>query len=294
MSQAQPNVDLALAVTNAARAWLSAEPDAATLATHVAALELVWTAQRETQDAALWSALASAMTRVNDAPDAARVALQDAAALLDLNIQLWQFTQAEAYRAAARRWTDLALARFDAVRGLFPANASAEANVFYVDVNARMAEALYHAWRALDEPQARSIAGELLGQVSDAFVVGKGLYQRFEMPDGARSETRHLAAYTNALQMFLTAMETTGRGAYLSRASILADFVLAQEWASAAGLDFAERAQLAAALTRLFKFTKTSAYATATRALLSQTADVPSSVAAAAFALALKSWRAMA
>ncbi|RIK15778.1 MAG: hypothetical protein DCC52_18335, partial [Chloroflexi bacterium] len=95
MSQAQPNVDLALTLANAARAWLSAEPDAATLATHVAALELVWTAQRETHDAALWSALASAMTRVNDAPDAARVALQDAAALLDLNIQLWQFTQAE-------------------------------------------------------------------------------------------------------------------------------------------------------------------------------------------------------
>lgn len=276
------------AIENAAREWLAEVPAAAELTAHVPALELVFTAYVKNHDGGLWKLLQKSIARANDRSVPETMALENLATLTDLNLRVWQFTDAEAYGEAARRLTQVATARFDAERDMFHARVSDAINLFIVDANARMAQTLYRAWRALDDAGARAIAGTVLGVVSDAFIPGEGLYQRVEMPDGARSDPRHPAAYANAVQMFLTATETTGRGTYVSRAGILADFLLAQSWANAAQQPFDQRAALADAYARLYSFTHADAYRNAAHALLRETRDVPAGVNAASFALAME------
>lgn len=292
-ARALPASDLEAAILNAVRAWLKTNPDASALAAQLPALELAFTSHVKQHDAELWAMLQNAMTRLNDTPMSEHGAVENLAARLDLNVRLWQFSQSDVYLDAARRLTKQAIAQFDTDREMFHAAAPDNAPVFCTDANARMAEALYRAWRALDDAVARSIAGTLLGTVSDAFVAGEGLYQCVELPDGARTDTRHIPAYANAIQMFLTATETTGRGTYVSRASILADFIVAQAWASAAQLRFDERALFADALARLNLFVSADAYQNAPDDLLSKTSDVPVTPDAASFVLAIERDRAI-
>lgn len=269
------------------RAWLESRPDVQALVMHTDALELALAAQVKNPDAKSFALVQEAVTRVNqtDSQNSALDALTNA---IILNLQLFQFTRNTQYKTAAQQWAALAVSRFDETLGLFRADALDAPNVFWVDANARLANAFYLAWRVLDEQSLRPIAGEILGQVSAAFAAGEGLYQRVELPDGARSDTKHIPAYAEAMQMFLTAMETTGRGTYVSRAQIVADFLLKSGLTDTHSLSFHKRALLADALTRLFQFTHTDAYRGAADALLRDTSDVPSSIDAAQFALAVE------
>src|SRR5206468_265258 len=95
-------------------------------------------------------------------------------------------------------------ARWDEPNAFFKTDAADTANVFYTDANARLGEAFYLAWRALDDPTLRPKAGEVLGRVSDLFDARAGLYQRQDLSDGAMSEPAWLVAYSAAMQLFVT------------------------------------------------------------------------------------------
>lgn len=280
--------NLRAAIENAAREWLAAGPGAAELAAHVPALHLAFEAYINNRDAGLWNLLQASIARVNETLDPGTMPLEHLAALTGLNLRVWQVTDAGAYRDAASRLTLEMIARFDNEREMFHPNATDAPSLFCVSENARVAEVLYRAWRALDAAGARPVAGTVLGNVSDAFVPGEGLYQHVEMPGGARSDAQSAPAYANAVRMFLTATQTTGRGTYVSRASILADFILAQAWADPSQLAFDERAALADAYARLYSFTHAEAYRDRAYGMLRETGDVPLSVNAASYALAME------
>lgn len=280
--------NLRVVIENAAREWLAGGPGAADLAAHVPALHLAFETYINNRDAGLWNLLQESIARMNETLDPGTMPLEHLAELTELNLRVWQVTDAGAYREAASRLTLEMIARFDNEREMFHPNASDAPSLFCVSENARAAEVLYRAWRALDAAGARPIAGTVLGNVSDAFVPGEGLYQRVEMPGGARSDRQYVRAYANAVQMFLTATQTTGRGTYVSRAGILADFILAQAWADPAQLAFDERAALADAYARLYSFTHADAYRDGAFGLLRETGDVPVSLNAASYALAME------
>jgi uncharacterized protein YyaL (SSP411 family) len=283
-----PDAKIFARTTGHVRQWLETKPNAHEIAAHVPALELALAAHVKNQDPSLLALVRDAVARARAELALENMALDALASWITLNTQLFQFTRATQDQDAARRWTKHGAARFDETRGMFRTDARDEANVFCTDANARMAEAFYLAWRVLDDQTLRPLAGEVLGQVSDAFTVGEGLPARVHLPDGVRSDTRNAATYAAALQMFLTATETTGRGTYVSRARILADFVLAKGLAETNRLAFDTRAQMADALTRLFQFTHADAYQEAADALLRETEDVPSDIDAAHFALAVE------
>jgi hypothetical protein len=270
------------------RQWLETKPHAQVLAAHAPALELALAAHVKNQDPVLLALVQDAVSRVNAELALENMALDALASWITLNVHLFQFTHAAPYQDAARRLTQHGVTRFDETHGMFHADASDEANVFCAGANARMAEAFYLAWRVLDDQTLRPPAGDVLGQVGDAFTVGEGLYERVHLPDGVRSDPRNMATYAAAMQMFLTATETTGRGTYLGRARILADFVLAKGLAEMNHLAFDARARLADALTRLFQFTHADVYQEAADALLRETTDVPPGIDAANFALAVE------
>lgn len=280
------------ALVNGARKWLAAQPDASALAAHTPALELLFVAQQSMPDAASRESLGMALTRLNRDLDFSTLALTTLAALMDLNLRAWRVAQAEAYLDAARRLTAHALTRFDAELLMFHADATDVSRRFQVDVNARMADALYRAGRALEDAAPSALAGALLVNVSDAFVAGEGLYQFVVWPDGARADTQNAAAYANAIQMFLTAGEITGRGTYSIRARVLADFILTQTWADARALTRTQRALLADALTRLYVSARVEAYQNAARGWLNDARVAPLALADAPFALALERYRA--
>ncbi len=281
-----PHTEILAATVEAVRAWLVTKPDAAELDEHLPACELALAAYVKNQDAQLSALLADGVARLN-ASDAAACSLDTLTARLQLNLHLWQVTRNALYADAARALTQTANARFDETNGMFCADA-ADTRLFLTDANARMADAFYAAWHALNIEELRPRAGSVLGQVSDVYEPGQGLYQTVILPDGPRSDTRTLAAYTAAIQMFLTALETTGRGTYLARAQILANFVLARDLANARQTGFDERALCADALTRLFQLSRADVYQTAADVLLRQSDDVPDGIAGARFALALE------
>jgi uncharacterized protein YyaL (SSP411 family) len=120
-----------------------------------------------------------------------------------------------------------------------------------------LGEAFYFVWRVLDDQELRPIAGEVLGHVSRMFDPNAGLYADEETPAGDPEETRRLGTCAAAMQLFLTANETTGRRTYMSRATILADHVsqnLDMGQAISAQRAAAERAAYADALVRLEQF----------------------------------------
>ena len=272
----------------AVRAWLETQPRVQEILARTTALELALAAHVKKNDAALFALVQDANARAENETQPDAYALETLAARLRLNLDLFAVTRAEHYRDAARKLTAHAAARFDDELGMFRENAPANADAFYADANAYMAEALYRAWRVLDDETLRPMPANVLGQVGSAFAPHEGLYQHVALSDETRDNTRHVPAYAAAMQMFLTTTETTGRGTYIIRARILADFVLARDMANAAHTAFDTRAQLADAFTRLYQFTHNDAYQNAAGALLQNTTDVPHNADAARFALAVE------
>lgn len=276
------------ATVEAVREWLNAKPNAGELVSNLPALELALAAHIKNHEQELFTLTRDAMQRVNAGIALENISLEILAALIVLNLHLFQISRDANFQDAAQRLTAQGIARFDTMRGFFRTPASDDENAFYTDANAQLADAFYFAWRVLDQELPRPIAGEVLGHVGDVFETSVGLYQRSIFSDGLRAETRHLPAYAAAMQMFMTASEMTARGTYTTRARILGDYALANFLEDAARTPFTQRAQFAEALTRLLQFTNEDAYRHAAHTLLSETADVPHGIGAANFALAVE------
>ncbi len=243
--------------------WLESQPDTQSLLNHLPALELALAAHVKNHDTELLTLTTRALERINADANFEVVTNEMLAAIILLNLRVFQVNHDAKFQDAAQGTTRVATRRFDDKLDFFKTDTS---QVFYTDANARLGEAFYFAWRVLDDQTLRPMAGAILGQVGDLFDGNAGLYQHAELPDGARSETQSLGAYTAALQMFLTASETTARRTYMPRASILADFALANLNIETAL--WIERAKFADALLRLEQFTNDLRYRDTAREIL--------------------------
>lgn len=207
---------------------------------------------------------AAAVERLNESAKPAELANETLAALVVLNLHVFQVRHDTRFEAAARRVIETANTRWNDELRFFQVSTQ-RSNVFWTAANAKLGEALYAAWRVLEEQTLRPKAGEILGHVSDLFALDTGLCQYAELPDGATGDTKQLDAYAAAIQMFLTASETTGRGTYIARACIAANFALDRLDVESAPPN--ERTALADALVRLERLTGEGRYGARARKL---------------------------
>lgn len=223
------------------RAWLAGGPDAAELASNPATVELAL-------------GLGEGFETLARAGRAAELAAMPSAALaawIRLNLTAWQLGGGDEFRSAAAKGLAEARARFDEDLEYFrTANAEGD-GVFSTEANASLAEVFYFAWRALDDQSLRPLAGTALGAVGERGDPEAGLFERAELPEGRGSEPDRAGTYAAAIQMYLTASETTARGTYVSRAAIAADMWEARR---PNGGESEKRVELARALVRLGQF----------------------------------------
>lgn len=212
------------------------------------ALELALASHVKNHDTEALAYTAAGVERLNASAKLAELANETLATLVVLNLHVFQVRHDTRFEAAARRLIETANTRWNDELRFFQVNTQ-RSNVFWTAANAKLGEAFYAAWRVLEEQTLRPKAGEILGHVSDLFDPETGLCQYVELPDGQKGDTKQLAAYTAAIQMFLTASETTGRGTYIARACIAANFALDKLDVESAPPN--ERTALADALVRL-------------------------------------------
>lgn len=265
------------------RAWLTARPDAETLLNHLPALELALAAHVKNHDTKLLSLVTSALERVNTNAAHETGANTILAEFILLNLRVFQLTRDAQFQNAAQRALDVAKARWDEERAWFKPSATDATNVFYADANAQLGQAFYFAWRALEDQTLRPIAGEVLGQMSSVFDPNAALYATDELPS---EDINTLGVRAAAMQLFLTASETTGRRTYMTRASILAEDAVKNLDLNGT-LD--ERAKFADALLRLEQFAGIARARDTAREILKQAAaQTHANVDAAALALAVE------
>lgn len=231
------------------RTWLESDPDLRALLANLPALEPLLAVDVNNQNPEFLTVAASALDRLNRGVNIPALSNGTLAALIGLDLRMLDATQDTRFRDGAAGAIDTAKARYDAKLGFFKIDASGSGNEFYTGPNALLGEAFYLAWRKLEDQTLRPIAGEVLGQVSDMFDAGAGLYRRKVMPDGAPQEADSLGGYAAAIHLFVTAASTTGRGTYHSRAAIVANYALANFQPSNAST--AESISFAAALLGL-------------------------------------------
>lgn len=254
------------------REWLETAPEADALWKHLPALNLALAAHLKKRDDDLIGLVRRAVDRLNGAKDRDEQGNGTLADLILLNVRLAQSggeaTSKVGYTRQAWRAIEVAKSRYDEKLGFFRTGASDASNVFYTAGNARLAEAFYFVWRVLDEPELRPMAGEVLGHVSRMFDPNAALYADDETPDGDPEEAQRLETCAAAMQLFLTASETTGRRTYMTRASIVADFVSQKFDVGQASAP--ERAAYAEALSRLEQFCGEAKYGRMAREILEQ------------------------
>lgn len=266
------------------RAWLQSNPDRATLLNQLPALELALAAHVKNHDTELVALTLVALERVNTNASLDSLSNSDLAALIFLNLRAWQLTHDARFENAARRAIELAKTRWDEENAFFKTSATETTNVFYTDANAQLGEAFYFAWRALEDQTLRPNAGDVLGQVSRVFDPNVSLYAADELPTSVEWNT--LGTRAAAMQLFLSASETTGRRTYMTRACIIADDAL-KNLDTRGTLD--ERAKFADALLRLERFTTITQYRDTAREILKNAAaEIEPSVDAATLALAIE------
>lgn len=251
--------------------WLETNPALDALVTHLPALELV-TAHITKLEPSSVTFLAEALARVNASAYLEIVANETLAALILTNARFWQQTQHAQWESNAQRALERANRRWDDANAFFKTSATDDTNVFCTDANAYLGEAFFFAWRAFKDDTLRRKAGEILGHISALFDSNLGLSQRVELPDGAPNDTKQLSAYRAAMQMFLTACETTGRPTYATRACIVADYAV-EHFDEMRG-DAFEKFFFAGALARLGQFFPELEYAAFAQTLL-ETLDNP-------------------
>ena len=242
----------------AVHTWLGSTPDLNTLVDNLPALELVGAAHLNNPDSNSLSLAAQALERVNLDRDFAAFSNLVLAAMIRLNLRMLGITREKRFRDGGIRAIEAAKARFDEKNGYFRSGASDASGIFYTDANARLGEAFYLDVAALDDQSLRPIAGEVLGQVSDIFDADAGLYGRIVMPDGVRDAPGNLGVYAAAMDLFLTAAETTGRATYNTRACIIANFALSNVPATNASQE--ECIMFAGARLRLYGVVRVGSY----------------------------------
>lgn len=222
------------------------------------ALELALATHVKNHDTEGLARTATEVERLNETAKLEALADETLAALILLNLHVFQIRRDARFEAWAQRAIERANARWNDELQFFQASTE-RANVLWTAPNAKLGEAFYVAGRVLEEQSLRPKAGEILGHVSDLFDLDTGLCEFAELPDGAKGETKQLAVYAAAMQLFLTASETTGRRTYISRACIVANFALDRLDVQGAPLN--ERIAFKDALLRLEQFTGERRYA---------------------------------
>jgi len=270
------------------REWLGTNPPANELLANLPAVELALAESINNRNKAWFVQAQTSAQQLNGSVDLTTVSSIDLAALLRLNLHLIELDAGNEFGQAANVIIQEAKARFDEVGEYWRSSAGEASQTFLTDANAALAESFYLGWRVLDDQTLRPLAGAGLGQVSDAFVPGEGLYQQRDLTEETNAEPNHLGAYTAAVQMFLTATETTGRGTYLSRAQITAQFALHHLEREMGKADALHPIAFAEALIRLARFCSQGDYAAIAAALLAPLQHQMPGIRGAAYALALE------
>jgi len=270
-------------------AWLRSHPTLLSLYANLPALELALAAHLKNQDTELFALVRDAIQRLNQYLEPSQLPLEGLAGLILLNLRADQRARAAEFQPAAQRLLAEGLARFDSQLEYLRASTLDDSQVFHVEGNAKLGEAFYFAWRVLDDQALRPPAGDVLGQVSTRFDPSFRLY-RDELPPTNDDETRRLGIIAAAIQLFLTASETTGRATYIIRACFLADSLVRKEDMAAAS--WLDHAALARALTRLEQFTSKPEYRRAAHDILTAIREFnsPQGIDAALYALAVQEW----
>lgn len=260
------------------------ETSAAFWVGHLAALELALAMYVRNQDGALRERIENALARIGTESDFESFKNETLARLIGLYLRAYLLLEDARYRDAAIKVIETARARFDEQDGYFKYDGADDSKEFYARANALLGEQFYFAWRVLDDPALRPIAGEMLGQLS-AFFDPSPRFSDVEpaalvIDEGERLRFGVIAA---AMQLFLTAGETTGRRSYLPRAAIVADAALARLGGMRG--DEVETAELARALLRLEQFCGEVRYGSEARYLLSEL-DAPKGIEDASATLA--------
>lgn len=252
------------------------------------ALELLLAAYAKSGDARYLNVVKAAANRLaeqlTDLQDG-----KDAAPLLQLALRLYELKTDSAYRELARAVIERIEAAFLNKQAVY-FRTSCDAAGFETGLNAALGEAYYHAWRVLEDQERRSVAGQVLGHVSEMFDPQQGLGSRRNADLIPTAERALLGDYAATIQLFMTAAETTARPTYLGRAMTLADYALAH----AVELQgrFQEHVAFADALTRLHQFTGEAKYHSAAGARLESLAESyqEHGTQAAGYALAVDHW----
>lgn len=271
--------------------WLSQpQLDCDQLFTNLPALELALAASVKFRDVRYLNGVRAALAQCAENVERVKDANQ-AAQLLTLALHAYQLTGEDQYRNLAERGTHHIMAAFyNKEPSYFYNRSNARDAIFYSDANAWLGEGFYNAWRVLGDQELRAIAGDALGLVCDLFETGGGLRHRRAMPEGTPDGAAPLSDYASAIQLCLTAAETTARRTYLSRAMILAEDALAHAEALVSHVE--DEIAFADALTRLHQFTGDEKYHDAAGARLEQYAQSyrERGIDAAAYALAVEHW----
>lgn len=281
------NTEIVRETVERVRKWLKEKSPTESLLDHLPALELALAAHVKNHDTELLSLVTRALDTIHAQAPLEKSSNAVLAAYILLNLRVIQVNRATRFQHFAHHAIEITNTRWDDKNAFFKTSVTDTANVFYADANARLGEAFYFAWRVFDEQPLRSKAGEILGQVSAMFDPNGGLYQRVELPDGAPGDSKYLAAYSAAVQMFLTASETTGRATYIPRAMIVAEYALSNLDTEDAPFD--ERARFADALLRLEQFTSIARYRDTAREILTNAlAQIRAAVDASSISLAVE------
>lgn len=249
------------------RVWLGETSTATDLIKQLPALELALAAYVKNHDTELLALVSGALERISSDTEFETVENVTLAGLIGLQLRMFLLTDEGSVKDAAEQTITVAKARFDEQEGFFKVRAADTSKRFDAQANALLGEVFYFAWRVLDDQTLRPIAGEMLGQVS-AFFDPAPRFTDAEPSDIVTNERerQELAVIAAAMQLFMTAGETTGRRSYLPRAAIVADAAL--ENLKAMHGDAAAQADFASALVRLTQFTGEAHYSGAARSVL--------------------------
>src|SRR5581483_2790012 len=271
------------------KVWLRSHPTPSSLYANLPALELALAAHLKNQDTELFALVRDALARLNQNVEPTQLSLEGLAALILLNLRTDQRIGTTEFQSAAQGLLAEGLARFDSQLEYLKASVSDNSQVFHAEGNAKLGEAFYLAWRVLDDQALRSPAGDVLGQVSTLFDPLFHLY-REALPPTNGNESQRLSTIAAAIQLFLTASETTGRATYIIRACFLADSFLRQT--DTEGSVTQDRVALARALNRLEQFTSKPEYRRAAQDILKaiRESNPPQGLDAASYALAVQEW----
>lgn len=256
------------------RGWLGEMPGAGEMVSHLPALELAPAVYVKIHDAGLLALARGALERISSDSDFERLDNATLAGLIGLSLRVFLLTGETASKDTARRVIEVAKARFDDKDGYFKVSSSDTSKRFEVRANALLGEVFYFAWRVLDDQTLRPMAGEILGQVSAFFDPSPRFSDREPAELVTSDSERHeLGAIAAAMQLFMTAGETTARRSYLPRAAIVADTALTN--LKTRLHEPTAMPEFARALLRLEQFTGNGRYGSAARYLASevQTAD---------------------